>query len=182
MGDLTLGAVGAALIAALISVLSLIISKEQKVSEFRQKWIDDLRECLISYNSAIHSVVDEISIIKKAVENSKENQIDLSTLKKNYVELNKAANGIKLRINYKEKRSKKILKIMNELESLSKNNDTFTVENISKLENQYIKSAQKLLKFEWSRVKKGEITFIITKFTLLISFLVILIYLIYKVY
>ena len=34
----------AAILAAIASLLGLIISKESKVSEFRQKWIDELRK------------------------------------------------------------------------------------------------------------------------------------------
>lgn len=43
MNDLSVGAVGAAMIAAFVSFLGLIIGKEQKTSEFRQAWIDALR-------------------------------------------------------------------------------------------------------------------------------------------
>jgi|ERR1017187_2426641 hypothetical protein len=38
------GAMMAALFGALASLLGLVISKESKVSEFRQKWIDELRK------------------------------------------------------------------------------------------------------------------------------------------
>ena len=44
--DVAIGAVVAALIAAIVSLLGLIISKEQKTSEFRQAWIDALRSDL----------------------------------------------------------------------------------------------------------------------------------------
>ncbi len=40
---LAIGAIVAALITGILSVLGLVISKEQKTSEFRQQWIDDLR-------------------------------------------------------------------------------------------------------------------------------------------
>ena len=54
---LAIGAITAALITGLVSFLGLIISKEQKVSEFRQAWIDSLRSelaALISHANAIH--------------------------------------------------------------------------------------------------------------------------------
>lgn len=41
--DQAVGATIAAIVAALVALLGLIISKEQKVSEFRQQWIDALR-------------------------------------------------------------------------------------------------------------------------------------------
>ena len=38
------GVILAALIGGFFSLISLIISKEQKTSEFRQQWIDSLRQ------------------------------------------------------------------------------------------------------------------------------------------
>ena len=55
--DVAIGAIAAALIAGLISLLGLIISKEQKTSEFRQAWIDGLRSELslvIAHANALH--------------------------------------------------------------------------------------------------------------------------------
>lgn len=42
MNSISIGAVGAAIIAGFFSIVSLIIGKEQKTSEFRQAWIDAL--------------------------------------------------------------------------------------------------------------------------------------------
>lgn len=47
------GAVLAAVIAGAFSSLSLVMSKEQKVSEFRQDWINSLREDICKFVSAI---------------------------------------------------------------------------------------------------------------------------------
>ena len=58
--DIAVGAIGAALIAGVVSLLGLVISKEQKVSEFRQAWIDALRSdvaSLISHVNAIHGAI-----------------------------------------------------------------------------------------------------------------------------
>ena len=46
---LALGAITAALITGFLSLLGLIISKEQKTSEFRQQWIDALRQELAEF-------------------------------------------------------------------------------------------------------------------------------------
>lgn len=42
--EITIGAIGAAVITGLLSLVGLIISKENKTSEFRQQWIDGFRE------------------------------------------------------------------------------------------------------------------------------------------
>ncbi len=47
------GAILAAVIAGAFSFLSLVMSKEQKVSEFRQDWINSLREDICKFVSAI---------------------------------------------------------------------------------------------------------------------------------
>lgn len=55
--DIAIGAIAAALIAGLVSLLGLIISKEQKTSEFRQAWIDALRKelsAVIAHTNAIY--------------------------------------------------------------------------------------------------------------------------------
>ena len=38
------GLIVAAIIAGAVAFVSLIISKEQSISEFRQQWIDELRK------------------------------------------------------------------------------------------------------------------------------------------
>ena len=51
------GAVVAAIIAGLVAFYSLIISKEQTISGFRQQWIDALRAdvaALVAYVVGIH--------------------------------------------------------------------------------------------------------------------------------
>jgi len=51
------GTIIAAVIAAIVSLLGLIISKETKVSEFRQAWIDSLRAeiaAVITHAQALH--------------------------------------------------------------------------------------------------------------------------------
>lgn len=53
------GALAAALVAGLFSFLNMVSTKESKVSEFRQAWIDGLREEIAQYISA----VDRLSLI-----------------------------------------------------------------------------------------------------------------------
>ena len=49
------GAVIAAVISGYWSFVNLVVSKDQKVSEFRQNWIDLLREDFASYTSKLLS-------------------------------------------------------------------------------------------------------------------------------
>lgn len=60
--DAAVGAVTAALIAGIISLLGLIISKEQKTSEFRQAWIDALRADLTAYLTQVNAINDATKV------------------------------------------------------------------------------------------------------------------------
>lgn len=158
MESITIGAVGAAAIAALASLYGLIVSKEQKVSEFRQAWINDLRACLVLYLAELNAIVDIVRLT------AADKLSDTSELVKTYRSLNSATNGIKLRLNTKERTSIKLLGVMKRFEGAAKTNCGLTPEIISPIEEEFLKASEELLKFEWKRVKKGEFAFRLTKY------------------
>ena len=155
--DISIGAVGAALIAGLVSLFGLIIGKEQKISEFRQSWIDELRKYICLYLMSVNSISDTIRMRTSG------NGIDNSALISHYNKLNEASYSIKLRINSNEISSKALLRCMADFETLFKNNSDIIPDKIREIENVFILSATELLKFEWNRVKLGEPVFVITK-------------------
>lgn len=155
--DASVGAVAAAFVAGLISLLGLILGKEQKTSEFRQNWIDILRTQLVNYATNINSITDKLSA------GFKDNVDKIASLSPNYTDLNKASFDIKLRVNPEEDESKKLLKAMDDFEKLANNEADFTVDNIKPIEARFIESSKRLLKHEWKRVKRGEPPFIIAK-------------------
>jgi uncharacterized protein YnzC (UPF0291/DUF896 family) len=157
MDDISVGAVGAAIIAGLVSLLGLIIGKEQKVSEFRQAWIDDLRKSLVSYLVNINAISDAIRLRKSG------KTIDDKELLSNYKSLNEASHSITLRVNSDESPSKSLINSMSEFEIIANNNSSLTPEKIKEIEEGFIKSSKELLKFEWNRVKRGEDIYIWTK-------------------
>ncbi|WP_269219416.1 hypothetical protein [Brevundimonas vesicularis] len=157
MNDLSIGAVGAAIVAGLVSLLGLVISKEQKVSEFRQAWINDLRKCLSDYLVSINAISDIIRTKKSKPD------FDNTSLLDRYREINQASFGIELRLNSQEKTSIRLLNSMRKFERIASNDDSLSPENIKNIESDFLDSAQELLKFEWGRVKAGEPIFIWTK-------------------
>ncbi|RGP40431.1 hypothetical protein BPTFM16_00716 [Altererythrobacter insulae] len=159
MGGLTFGAIGAALIAAVVSLIGLILGKEQKTSEFRQEWINKLREEIASYVTNVSAISDQVKF------EFKDRNEKLKHLSPFYVEINSAANSIKLRLNPDENDAKAVLEVMDEIETASQDDDTFTSEEIRDLENKLISRSQKLLKSEWRRVKAGETAFKIAKYS-----------------
>ncbi len=169
MADITIGAIGAAIIAGLISILSLVLGKEQKISEFRQAWIDELRKALVSYISGINAVADEV---RTQIDKGK---VDYSTLLPHYKPLNDATTNIKLRVNDEEEPAKALLASMEEFEKLASRNSDLTPDNIKRVEKTFLEASNTLLKCEWKRVKRGEKTFIVTKWSLIgmVLFLVV---------
>ena len=157
MSDISVGAVGAALVAGFISLIGLIIAKEQKISEFRQNWIDDLRKCFVAYLVTINAIADALAL-KKAGK-----PIDDAVMIVNYKSLNEATHGIKFRINHSEDTAQKLLFPMKAFESIFANNADITASKVKSLEEQFEISCRNLLKFEWDRVKRGEDTFVIAK-------------------
>jgi len=167
MWDLSDGATGAALVAALVSLLGLVISKEQKVSEFRQAWINDLRTCLVSYIAELNSVLDNVRLIQAG------KLSDVSQLAAIYKSLNAANHGIKLRINYNEETSTELLEIMDEIERLAQSYANLSQDKLEVLEKKFLEAAKDLLKNEWARVKRGEPAFRCMKWALLCALIVV---------
>jgi len=102
--EAAIGAMIAALIAAVVSLLGLIISKEQKTSEFRQAWIDALRSDLTAFLTQINAIHDAIK-----VQHSNHGE-KVKALQPLYIPLNNSTFNILLRVNPVEKKSRALLK------------------------------------------------------------------------
>ena len=157
-GDITFGAVGAAFVAAIVSLIGLILGKEQKTSEFRREWINGLRDEIAQFVTNVTAISDQV---KRSFSDDNEK---LETLAPYYVSVNSASNSIRLRLNPDEPSSKEILDLMDEIEESSASDTTISCSNIACLEGRLITFAQKLLKSEWRRVKSGELAFRLAKY------------------
>ena len=144
-----IAAVIAALIAAVISFISLISSKEEKVSEFRQAWIDSIREEMSCF----------IALLK-------------STESNNIEKVRDKYNRILFRLN--PKKDSELIEIVNDayraFTSESKDD-----ERIKRCERKLQKEFPKMLKTEWERVKKGESIYKVSKWIPLVLILIVLI-------
>lgn len=152
------GAVVAALIAGLFSFFNLILSKEQKLSELRQGWIDGLREDLAAFFSALYA----IEYLEGVYQHEHGDAL-------NYVELAKATHGPHMKVSETFARimlrlnpSDQFVAQSNLVVELNKIKDAF---NDSKYEDatncipEARNQARLVLKAEWERVKQGEPTF-----------------------
>ena len=163
---LSVGAIGASLIAGIISLLSLIVSKEQKTSEFRQNWVNELRTEITCYLTSLNAISDALQISYS----SHADKVDALTT--HYSALNSANFSISLRLNASETRSQSVFKCLDKISRLASNDAMMIPLHIRPIEAELLVSAKDLLKYEWKRVKRGELTFVLAKVS---AFLVILV-------
>ncbi len=151
----TVGAIVAAFIAGVVALLGLIISKEQKVSEFRQQWIDALRDdiaAVIAHSHGIHGS----SLAKRTPDQSL-----WDTVRGDITGISQVSARIRLRLNPNEKNEKEkaankaVLEALKECDSIwaSPTPDFFKLPAISE---KLLSAGQIVLKINWDRVRSGE--------------------------
>lgn len=162
--DPALGAVVAAIIAALVSLLGLVISKEHKTSEFRQAWIDSLR-------SEVSALIAHLWVIfNAACVGFASPPTRFEAMRENFLGTNQAIAAIRLRLNPSENESKAILKSLEQIEALI-NTGKFSADALQNVERQLISDSQTLSKKEWQRVRSGELFFRTLKVLLVVVIL-----------
>ena len=148
--DIAIGAIAAALIGAIISLVGLIVAKEGKVSEFRQAWIDSLRTELSTFLASVNAVADARGLTFK------DSRDRYETLQPSYDKLNETYYLIALRLNSKENESGKLKDCMVEISQSIMDPDNFDFVKFEEDRVKFINISNSLLKSEWNRVKHGE--------------------------
>jgi len=159
-----LGPIIAACIAAVVSFLALVISKENKTSEFRQAWIDGLRQDLSQFAANLRRLEAQptyvdwkaltSSTMKEALEAGNERALRPDFFAENRLRLLQSRYAIRLRLNPGETNGVALLaQVDKALEAYYSSADVEAeLESLMNL-------AQPFLKQEWERVKKGEPVF-----------------------
>jgi len=155
-----------AFIGFLIAVTTAIIAKEHKVSEFRQAWIDALRQEISDLSSISYKLIAERSnfFVQKErleIENIESGLVSAMRSVELIGEINSLSTKIRLRLNKLEhiKLIEEINKLRDETVQLKPETRNgikilFNIETI----------AHEVLKTEWEKVKKGENQFIKFKY------------------
>lgn len=171
--DAAVGSILAAAIAGLVVFISTVLTKEQKTSEFRQVWIDEIRKDIAQFISGASEIVALNSVKKSDMESQ------LKFIEDNFKlihELQSIEHRIILRLNPKE-HSDLIGKIQNfRKEMILAYSGTERIKLEQKITSDLLDATKAVLKYEWERVKRGEPTFRIVKWGALfiISILVFL--------
>lgn len=157
------GTIAAALISGTIAFLNLIISKEQAVSEFRQRWIDALREEIADFLSAANSISVHSQVAFARRESEKVSLEEaVAPLHDPLGRLYATYHRIMLRLNPEEHKGLSVR--INSLEK-AMSNPKLLVESttLGSMLADVNTEAQLMLKREWTRVKRGEVTYRVVK-------------------
>jgi len=154
----------AALITAAIAFVNLTLSKEQKTSEFRQQWIDSLREDLSQFIGAARAFARAVEIVNTFGPNYKD-KLPLLLSEDKVSDLRYQATEtlcrIKLRLNALEPEHQELLRLLDR--AVAEQNKMLAngtgIEDTLKAIDTATEYARPILKKEWERVKAGELPF-----------------------
>ncbi|WP_076407544.1 hypothetical protein [Shewanella sp. UCD-KL12] len=146
------GTVFAAFIAGVFSFFNLVNSKEQKVSEFRQAWID-------SFRGEVSLLVSSVAYISFYYQSIRETPPQTQDIEESYKDYVAACAGLITRLNAQDPdiRTKHTNSMF--LETLTELRDSFNNQKYSEvhvLSKHLVENSKPLLKAEWERVKIGE--------------------------
>lgn len=138
--------ISVAIVALVAGWLGLVLTKEQKVSEFRQEWVNALRDDL-----ARLVAITQIVLIK-----SEENKIFCKLSSDELENMLLVMQRIKYRLNPDDHEG--LIEVVDEVFDLitSKNIYDQSVVNLQYLIEKANEIGHVILKEEWERVKKGE--------------------------
>lgn len=163
---LAIGAILAAFITGTIALVGMLISKDQKTTEFRHAWIQDFRNEISRYISLAKGKQTTKALIDY-YQRDRETQkaIDLKTanLDKDFRELQESRHRIYLLANPEKHRE-----IIENVDIIFDRTVGIKAhENRKEGYQELIRLTQVLLKTEWERVKSGEFVFKLFKWSVI---------------
>lgn len=153
-----------AIIAAFVGFMSLVITKEQKVSEFRQTWINALRDDLAE-------AISSGSTLTTLLQDNEGRRSDHRV--REWARFAAALSRIELRLNRTEVPHQKLIACIRHAETLlarlDENGDDYDQAEWLSLQSRVVEVSQDLLKIEWDIVKAGEPFYQGVKVTLIVA-------------
>src|SRR5262249_8007399 len=159
------GAVIAAIVTGIFSLTTLLISKEDKVTDARQKWLDGLRDETAKFLAGIDTLVRlvEVIISKKSGEKRLAGLTvsDLASFREEnaeqYENLNEMKNRVLLRLDPQDHPN--LIKQINYLTIAFYDASCNNLEEVRARQSEVIEGTQQAIKRAWEKVKQGEKTF-----------------------
>ncbi|EMI4427845.1 hypothetical protein V6478_001198 [Providencia rettgeri] len=135
----------AAVLAGVVSIVGLVIAKESKISEFRQLWINDLRNSLVKLNKNMF-ILQEMHI----------NNTSLDEIIQHKANVRESLSEVYLRINKLRPNTEEV-ELIDVIENLKAALYHFPTSNLFECyEDRLTLASASVLKKEWERVKTGE--------------------------
>ena len=156
--EVAIGVVIAAMVTGAISLIALILGKEQKTSEFRQAWIDALRQ---DCAEAVAQFLTHTNY--RALGGAARSEAAVTAA----YAFRKASATVKLRANLTEDSFKLLLIELSAMEALMDGGD-LDFAKCSAATDRFASATQPILKTEWDRVRIGETWFRVAKVALII--------------
>lgn len=158
--DAALGSLITAVIAGLVVFVSTVLTKEQKTSEFRQMWIDELRKDVSQFISG----ATEVTALMREKAGDKQAQVNFASDNFELIQqLQSVEHRIILRLNPIEHKSliELIVRFRGKMKAAYSGNNRVHDEEF--LTRELLEATKTVLSTEWKRVKRGEPTFQIVK-------------------
>jgi len=155
----------AALITGMIAMVNLTLSKEQKISELRQAWIDGLREELSMFLSGVRFATVAVHTHYDGIDNNIEFPYPATSEQTSGIRISATETlyRIKLRLNKAEENHIELERLLDSvvthIRSDIVDNDAYLNNILNSLEL-ITNQSRIILKTEWERVKRGEKAFI----------------------
>lgn len=158
----------AALIAAAISFVNLTLTKEQKTSEFRQAWIDALRQDLATFFAtarAFARATQELQHFGVGAQDGAPLSFTGQKISDIRYQIAETRYRIQLRLNPNELEHVELLRLMQtainkQQSALASRNST---DEVLQAVERAAEFSTRILKAEWERVKQGELPFRIAR-------------------
>jgi hypothetical protein len=150
----------AAVIAGAVAFLASVLTKELKTSEFRQAWIDALRNDLADLASLALMNDDLIAHKVRSAATEREISDYIAANAEAFTKIMACAMRIEMRLNPREHET--LLSIVRQVGTSRKTFRGNTDESAAAADR-LLAESQRVLKREWQRVKRGENVFHYTK-------------------
>lgn len=149
-----IGAVAAALVAGAITFLVAVFTKESKISEFRQAWINDLRLDTSRFIGIWYYITSDLDLVENTSDFS--NREFWRDLRDEVIELETLQSRIELRLNPTEHAV-----VIDQVRMLASAEAVtgLSFEQRKREIDEFSRQIQRVLKEEWALVKVGEETY-----------------------
>lgn len=179
-----------AFVGFLVAVTTAIIAKEHKVSEFRQAWIDALREESSIFISSIYDCIFALTVLSENIHHEQTLELENDFYNKSFKTMELASIKLQLRLNPEKDKFfiNCVDNIQSKLDKIAPDRTSgdeliSSLEEIQHLTTSIKNQAHLILKNEWEIVKKGESLFLKFKYVskLLASTFLIAMYVLFTI-